>query len=81
MTKVKIYIKLKKSVLDPQGQAIQDALKNMGFSGVDKVRQGKIIEFELHDKDLPQVIVHEMCRHLLVNEAIEDYKIELERLK
>ncbi|MBL4838454.1 MAG: phosphoribosylformylglycinamidine synthase subunit PurS [Kordiimonadaceae bacterium] len=78
--KARIHVTLKNGVLDPQGKAIEHALSNMGFSGVDEARQGKCIELDLSetDKDKAQVAVEEMCRKLIANTVIENYSIELE---
>ena len=67
-------------MLDPQGKAIEHALSNMGFGGVDEARQGKYIELDLSetDKDKAQAAVEEMCRKLIANTVIENYSIELE---
>jgi phosphoribosylformylglycinamidine synthase PurS subunit len=77
--KARIHISLKPGVLDPQGQAIGNALKGLGFAGVDEVRQGKLIELDLADTDpaLARARVEEMCRQLLANPVIENYAIEI----
>ena len=77
--KARIHISLKPGVLDPQGQAIGNALKGLGFAGVDGVRQGKLIELDLADTDpaLARARVEEMCRQLLANPVIENYAIEI----
>jgi len=76
----KIYITLKKDVLDPQGSVIANSLKSLGFNNVEDVRQGKFIEIKLNskDKDDAQKQLSEMCEKLLANLVIEDYKIEIE---
>jgi|TARA_B100001540_G_scaffold293744_1_gene293109 phosphoribosylformylglycinamidine synthase PurS subunit len=76
----KIYITLKKDVLDPQGSVIANSLKSLGFNNVEDVRQGKFIEIKLNnkDKDDAQKQLGEMCEKLLANLVIEDYKIEIE---
>ncbi len=77
--KARIHVKLKPGVLDPQGKAIGNALRSLGFTGIDEVRQGKLIELDLADTD-PQSArarVEAMCRTLLANPVIEDYAIEL----
>lgn len=78
--KARIHVTLKNGVLDPQGKAIEHALSNMGFDGVDEARQGKYIELELKETDRAkaQASVDEMCRKLLANTVIENYSIELE---
>ena len=73
--KTRIYVTLKAGVLDPQGKAIQHALEGLGFSGVDGVRQGKLIEIE-HDPDVGDDELDQMCRKLLANTVIENYRIE-----
>ncbi len=74
--KAKIYVTLKNGVLDPQGRAIHHSLESLGFSGVTDVRQGKYIELDLAD-GTPRESVEEMCRKLLANTVIENYRIEL----
>ena len=75
--KVKIIVTLKDGVLDPQGKAIQQTLNGMSFSEVKQVRQGKYfdIEVNMEDEKKAKVKVEEMCKKLLANLAIEDYKI------
>ena len=75
--KATIYISLKNGVLDPQGQAIENALGQLGFDGVDNVRQGKMIELELADTDANQARdqLQDMCEKLLANTVIENYDI------
>ena len=77
--KARIHISFKSGVLDPQGQAIGNALKGLGFAGVGEVRQGKLIELELAETDpaLARARVEEMCRQLLANPVIENYAIEI----
>ena len=76
----RVHVTLKQGVLDPQGKAIANALKSLGFSGVSGVRQGKYIEVELDSTDAGEVraTVEDMCRRLLANTVIEDYTIELD---
>ena len=75
--KVKVIVTLKKSVLDPQGTVIQQALNGMGFNNVNDVRQGKFFEININEKDQKKAEekVEEMCKKLLANLVIEDYKI------
>ena len=77
--KARIYVTLKTDVLDPQGKAVEHALGSLGFSGVDNVRQGKIIEFDLTETnpDKAREKVYEMCEKLLANTVIENYSIEI----
>ena len=80
--KVRISIVLKKTVLDPQGQAIAMSLKNQGFSQVENVRQGKIIDIELIEKsgESSKEVIKKICEDLLINPQIETYSIqELEK--
>jgi len=75
--KIKIIVTLKKSVLDPQGTIIQQALNGMGFKDVNEVRQGKFFEINIDEKDQNKAEekADEMCKKLLANLVIEDYKI------
>ena len=77
--KATIYISLKNGVLDPQGKAIENALGQLGFDGVENVRQGKMIELELADIDVNQARdrLQEMCEKLLANTVIENYDIRI----
>ena len=80
--KVRISIVLKKTVLDPQGQAIAMSLKKQGFSQVNSVRQGKIIDIDLTEKSFEssKETIKKMCEDLLTNPQIETYSIqELEK--
>jgi phosphoribosylformylglycinamidine synthase PurS subunit len=79
MIKARVHISLKQGVLDPQGKAIGNALKGLGFDDVGEVRQGKLIELELADTDAAaaRARVEEMCRQLLANPVIENYAIEI----
>ena len=75
--KIKVVVTLKNGVLDPQGKAIQQTLNGMGFNDVSSVRQGKYFEVDVDVKDekKAKVSVEEMCKKLLANLVIEDYKI------
>ncbi|SVD56176.1 uncharacterized protein METZ01_LOCUS409030, partial [marine metagenome] len=75
--KISVIITLKKDVLDPQGQVIQKTLNGMGFNNVNEVRQGKFFEVEISEtnKEISKTKVEEMCKKLLANLVIEDYKI------
>ncbi len=77
--KARVTVTLKNGVLDPQGKAIQGALKSLGFAGVDDVRQGKLIELDLAatDRAAAEAEVTAMCEKLLANTVIENYRIEL----
>nr|AGU11813.1 Phosphoribosylformylglycinamidine (FGAM) synthase [uncultured organism] len=73
--KLRIIVTLKNGVLDPQGKAIQHALSGLGFDGVDDVRAGKLFELDVADTT-SDAAVDEMCRKLLANTVIENYRIE-----
>ena len=75
--KVKVIVTLKKGVLDPQGKAIQQTLNGMGFLEVNEIRQGKYFDIEVSETDEKKAKfkVDEMCKKLLANLVIEDYKI------
>ena len=75
--KTRVYVTLKNGVLDPQGKAIHHALEGLGFSGVRDVRAGKLIELDLAD-DVGDEAVEAMCRRLLANTVIENFRIERE---
>ena len=77
--KATVKITLKYGVLDPQGKAIEKSLGQLGFSGVNEVRQGKLIELNI-DADTPEAAekqITEMCEKLLANTVIENYDIQL----
>ena len=75
--KVSVIITLKKDVLDPQGKVIHQTLDGMGFNGINEVRQGKyfVIDTKENDKKVAEDKVEEMCKKLLANLVIEDFKI------
>ena len=75
--KVSVIITLKKNVLDPQGKVIHQTLGGMGFENIDEVRQGKYFEIDIKEdnKKKAEVKVEDMCKKLLANLVIEDYKI------
>ncbi|RDD61613.1 phosphoribosylformylglycinamidine synthase subunit PurS [Ferruginivarius sediminum] len=77
--KARIHVTLKSGVLDPQGKAIEHALSQLGFQGVDEARTGKVIELNLAESDPERAReqVDLMCRQLLANPVIENYDIEL----
>ncbi|MDO8682604.1 MAG: phosphoribosylformylglycinamidine synthase subunit PurS [Armatimonadota bacterium] len=78
MAQVKVYITLKPTLLDAQGRVVQTALNNLGYDEVDGVRIGKYIELELEEngKSIDER-VDEMCRKLLANPVIENYRYEV----
>ena len=75
--KISVIITLKKDVLDPQGKVIHQTLDGMGFDDVNEVRQGKYFEIDTkeNDNDKAKAKVEEMCKKLLANLVIENYKI------
>jgi phosphoribosylformylglycinamidine synthase subunit PurS len=75
--KISVIITLKKDVLDPQGKVIHQTLNGMGFEGINEVRQGKYFEIDTKedDKKKAEKKVEEMCKKLLANLVIEDFKI------
>ena len=75
--KIKVIVTLKNGVLDPQGKAIQQTLNGMNFNKVSDVRQGKFFEIEVNENDESNAksLVDDMCKKLLANLVIEDYKI------
>ena len=81
--KAHVHITLKKGVLDPQGKAIENALKTLGFDQVKNVRQGKFIEIELDEKDQTKAEkqVAKMSERLLANTVIENYQIDIQENK
>lgn len=74
-----MYVTLKPGVLDPQGDTVRSALEALGFAGVADVRIGKFLVLALEDGPRPEVEarVHAMCRQLLANPVIEDYRFEI----
>lgn len=73
--KRRIFITLKPGVLDPQGRAVHHGLEGLGFAGVHDVRIGKLIELDLAD-DVTDAAIEDMCRKLLANTVIENFRIE-----
>ena len=72
---VRIHVSLKPGVLDPQGRAVHHALEGLGFSGVEDVRIGRLIEMQVAD-DTSDTALDDMCGKLLANMVIENYRIE-----
>jgi phosphoribosylformylglycinamidine synthase subunit PurS len=77
--KARVIVTLKNGVLDPQGKAIEGALKSLGVAGVGSVRQGKAFDIEIDaaDKDAARAALSVACEKLLANTVIENYAIEL----
>ena len=75
--KIKVVVTLKNGVLDPQGKAIQQTLNGMGYSNIEGIRQGKYFDLEIAEKDeaKAKATAEEMCKKLLANLVIEDFKI------
>ena len=75
--KVSVIVTLKKEVLDPQGNTVQQTLENMGYNNISQVRQGKFFEIEVKSNDIEKAKkeISEICNNLLSNTVIEDYKI------
>lgn len=73
--KIRVHVSLKNGVLDPQGRAIQHSLEGMGFVGVHDVRAGRLFELDVDDT-VTDAMLDEMCRKLLANMVIENYRIE-----
>tara|TARA_B100002052_G_scaffold254808_1_gene244600 strand:+ start:319 stop:552 length:234 start_codon:yes stop_codon:yes gene_type:complete len=75
--KIKVVVTLKNGVLDPQGKAIQQTLNGMGYSNIEGVRQGKYFDLEIAEKDeaKAKAAAEEICKKLLANLVIEDFKI------
>ena len=74
--KARVTVMLKTGVLDPQGEAVRHALGTLGFSGVEGVRQGKLIELDLAE-GTSEAEVRQMCEKLLANTVIESYRVEM----
>jgi phosphoribosylformylglycinamidine synthase len=77
--KARVHVMLKNGVLDPQGEAVRHALGQLGFDGVEGVRQGKVIELDLAETDAEKAreTVTAMCEKLLANTVIESYSVEV----
>ena len=75
--KIKVIVTLKSGVLDPQGKAIQQTLNGMGFANVRDVRQGKYFDIDIdeNDEQKAKLSAEEICKKLLANQVIEDFKI------
>tara|TARA_Y100001935_G_scaffold249645_1_gene248553 strand:- start:1291 stop:1530 length:240 start_codon:yes stop_codon:yes gene_type:complete len=76
--RVKILIRLKNQILEPQGKVIEQSLENLGFENLKNIRQGKLIELDLPDEisnDQKNELISSACKKLLVNEIIEEYEV------
>ncbi|MEO4055585.1 phosphoribosylformylglycinamidine synthase subunit PurS [Solibacillus sp. CAU 1738] len=79
MKKVKIFVTLRESILDPQGSAVKSSLTKIGYSEVKDLRIGKYLELTIGDTDRDiDTLVKEMCEKVLTNVVIEDYRYEVE---
>jgi phosphoribosylformylglycinamidine synthase len=80
MARARVYVTLKKSVFDPQGTTILEALRSLGYQGVAEVRQGKFFELSLEDGDAAKAreTLDEIARRVLANPVIESYRVEVE---
>ena len=77
--KARVVVTLKDGILDPQGKAIEGALKSLGIAGIDSLRQGKIFEIELATNDpmAAEALLRGACEKLLANQVVEDFEVEL----
>jgi phosphoribosylformylglycinamidine synthase len=77
--KVQVHTTLKEGVLDPQGKAVEAALSNLGFSGINKIRQGKLFDIDLDtdSKEEAEKLTIAICKVLLANMVIEDYTVKV----
>jgi len=75
--KIKVIVTLKSGVLDPQGKAIQQTINGMGFANVKDVRQGKYFDIDINENDeqKAKLTAEEICKKLLANQVIEDFKV------
>ncbi|MDQ6598431.1 phosphoribosylformylglycinamidine synthase subunit PurS [Bacillus salipaludis] len=81
MFKAIVYVTLRESVLDPQGNAVHESLHSLGYDEVGEVRIGKYMELEVNSEDhkMAEERVRDMCEKLLANTVIEDYRFELRK--
>ena len=77
--KVQVHTRLKEGVLDPQGKAVESALKNLGYKNIKKIRQGKLFDIDIDTTDPSKAkeIAEMICKSLLANMVIEDFSIEI----
>jgi phosphoribosylformylglycinamidine synthase len=77
--KARVVVTLKDGILDPQGKAIEGALKSLGIAGIDSVRQGKIFEIELaeNDRSSAEDLLRGACEKLLANQIVENFQVEI----
>jgi phosphoribosylformylglycinamidine synthase PurS subunit len=77
--KARVVVTLKDGILDPQGKAIEGALKSLGIAGIDSLRQGKIFEIELatNDPNAAEEVLRAACEKLLANQVVENFQVEV----
>jgi phosphoribosylformylglycinamidine synthase len=77
--KARVVVTLKDGILDPQGKAIEGALKSLGIAGIDSLRQGKIFEIELatNDPTAAEGVLRAACEKLLANQVVENFQVEI----
>jgi len=77
--KTRVVVTLKDGILDPQGKAIEGALKSLGIAGIDSLRQGKIFEIELatNDPTAAEGVLRAACEKLLANQVVENFQVEI----
>jgi phosphoribosylformylglycinamidine synthase subunit PurS len=77
--KARIIVTLKDGILDPQGKAIEGALKSLGLNGIESVRQGKIFDIELaaSDRAAAESLLRDACQKLLANQIVENFQLEI----
>jgi phosphoribosylformylglycinamidine synthase PurS subunit len=77
--KAQVFVTLKSGILDPQGKAIEGALKSLGIDGIGSVRQGKIFEIELatNDRTAAERLLRDACEKLLANQIVENFQVEI----
>jgi phosphoribosylformylglycinamidine synthase PurS subunit len=77
--KARVFVTLKDGILDPQGKAIEGALKSLGIAGIDSLRQGKIFEIELatNDPTAAEGVLRAACEKLLANQVVENFQVEV----
>jgi phosphoribosylformylglycinamidine synthase subunit PurS len=83
MFRARIHVTLRPSILDPQGKATREALRQLGHSSIDDVRMGKFVEISIAERDeaTARAVAEEACKKLLANPVTENYHIELEALE
>jgi phosphoribosylformylglycinamidine synthase PurS subunit len=77
--KARIFVTLKPGILDPQGKAIEQAIRSLAIEGVETVRQGKVfdVELALNDRAEAEAVLRDACEKLLANQVVEDFEVEL----